>query len=320
MGWAAHRGAISDPRGKIGSVPIAEFWEKEFETAFAIELADRGGYVLSSSQVIERIVGYDAAAHPDASNVIWQILKVPRPRGLRLVEPHWRPGRLPTRTYLPSRPVSLILQYKRPEYLYGARAKQWSLWHAPYYRFTRSRTQHRILRRLQKRLGADALVRYVAPAFWTRADYEYRHIVRQVIAGSGFVSPQHLGAHWVWTYQQPGTYGLPNPRGRPAWFESFSDLVGHFYELAESSRALVPFEDPNLLRAHIERMGEAARYRNPVIRQKTVRWLTAARATDIPVSDQTLERIADVAAFTTLTTQINASWHVALSLNPEVGG
>jgi hypothetical protein len=301
-------------------VPNAEFWEKEFETAFTIELADRGGYVLSSSQVIERIVGYDAAAHPHATNVIWQILNVPRPRGLRLVEPHWRPGRLPVGAHLPSKPVSLILQYKRPEYLYGVRAKQWSLWHAPYYRFTRSRTQHRILRRLEKRLGSDALVRYVAPAFWTRADYEYRHIVRQVIAGSGFVSPQQLGAHWVWTYQQPGNDGLPNPRGTPTRFESFSDLAAHFYELTETSQALVRFEDPDLLRAHVERMGEAARYRNPTIKQKTVRWLAAARATDIPVSDETLEQIADVAAFTTLTAQINASWHVALSLNTQLEG
>lgn len=301
-------------------MPNAEFWEKEFETAFTIELAGRGGYVLSSSQVIERIVGYDAAAHPHATNVIWQILNVPRPRGLRLVEPHWRPGRLPVGAHLPSKPISLILQYKRPEYLYGARAKQWSLWHAPYYRFTRSRTQHRILRRLEKRLGSDALVRYVAPAFWTRADYEYRHIVRQVIAGSGFVSPQQLGAHWVWTYRQPGTDGLPNPRGTPMRFESFSDLAAHFYELTETSQALVRFEDPDLLRAHVERMGEAARYRNPTIKQKTVRWLAAARATDIPVSDETLEQIADVAAFTTLTAQIDASWHVALSLNTQLGG
>jgi len=61
-------------------VPFAEFWEKEFETAFAIELAIDGGYVLSSSQVIEKIIGYDAAAHPAASNIIWQILNVPRPR------------------------------------------------------------------------------------------------------------------------------------------------------------------------------------------------------------------------------------------------
>ena len=94
----------------------------------------------------------------------------------------------------------------------------------------------------------------------------------------------------------------------------------HFYELTETSQALVRFEDPDLLRAHVERMGEAARYRNPTIKQKTVRWLAAARATDIPVSDETLEQIADVAAFTTLTAQINASWHVALSLNTQLGG
>jgi hypothetical protein len=310
----------SQPYWKDRVVPIAQFWEKEFETSFGIELAEGGGYVLSSSQVLEKIVGYDAAAHPVASNVIWQILSVPRPRGLRLVEPHWRPGRLPASTQLPSRPVSLILQYKRPEFLYGARAKQWSLWHAPYFRFTRNAAQHQILRRLQTRLGSDALVRYVAPAFWTRADYEYRHVVRQTIAGSGFVSPRRLGSHRVWTYQQPGSDGIPNPRGRPLRFESFSDLAGRFYELRETSQALVPFDDPDLLRAHVERMGEAARYRNPAIRRKTDRWLAAARAIDIAVSDETLQQVADIAAFTTLTAQINAAWFVALSLPAQAGG
>jgi len=172
------------------------------------------------------------------------------------------------------------------------------------------------LRRLQQRLGSDALVRYVSPAFWTRAEYEYRHIAREIIQGSGFVSPQRLGAHQVWTYQQPGVAGVPNPSGRPVPFESFADLARQFYGLTEAGAALVPHDDPDLLRAHVARVGEAARYRNPAIRMKSTQWLASVRNRDIPLSSEALQRVADVAAITTLTSQINASWHVAL-LPPE---
>lgn len=73
-------------------MPRAEFEEKEYEMAFNIELAAGGGAVFSSGQVLEKIVGYDAAGAPDRDHAVWQILSVPRPKGLRLVQTHWRPG------------------------------------------------------------------------------------------------------------------------------------------------------------------------------------------------------------------------------------
>jgi hypothetical protein len=135
--------------------------------------------------------------------------------------------------------------------------------------------------------------------------------------GSGFVSPKKLGAHQVWTHQQPGIDGIPNPRGRPVQFESFGDLALRFYGLTEAGAALVARDDPDPLRSHVERVGEAARYPNPAIRMKTTQWLASARNRDIPLSSEGLQQVADVAAITTLTSQINASWHVALSLNAE---
>jgi hypothetical protein len=193
--------------------------------AFTIELAGKGGAVFSSGQVMEKIVGYDAVAHPDRDHLIWSLLNVPRPRGLRLVQPLWTPGTVPASSDLPSRPVSLILQYKRPDYLFGPAAAQWLFWHAPYYRFARTTHQHQVLRRLERRLGDRAIVRYAAPAFSTRAALEHRHLRRSVIEGSGFVSPRGLGNHEVWTYQGPGLIGRRNPRGTPLVFESFTNLV-----------------------------------------------------------------------------------------------
>jgi hypothetical protein len=139
-------------------------------------------------------------------------------------------------------------------------------------------------------------------------------MIRQVIEGSGFVSPQRLGSHTVWTYQQPGVHGRGNPRGTAAPFESFSDLAQHFNRLSESGRDVVLYEQIGPLGAHVSRVGEAARYRNPSIRRKAELWLKRARAEGLPLSDESLRQVADVASITTLMAQVNGSWHVALDL------
>jgi hypothetical protein len=94
-------------------VSRAEFEEKEYEVAFTIELASGGGLVFGSGQVLEKIVGYDAAAHPDRDHLIWALLNVPRPRGLRLVQPMWSPGEVPSPMQLPqqtARQLALAIQ------------------------------------------------------------------------------------------------------------------------------------------------------------------------------------------------------------------
>jgi hypothetical protein len=150
-------------------MPHAEFEEKEFEQAAAIELADgppgQRAIVLSAGQVLERIVGYDAVTAPAREHVIWQLLRVRRPGGLCLVPELWLPGRQPPADRLPRSAISLVLQFKRPDYLFGHRAAQWHMWHQPFYRFRRLSHQHAILLRLERQLGDQALVRYAAPAF-----------------------------------------------------------------------------------------------------------------------------------------------------------
>ena len=287
----------------------AEFEEKEYEIAFTIELAAERGIVFSSGQVLEKVVGYDAAAHPERDHLIWQLLHVSRPKGLRLVQPIWSPGDLPPAHQLPRQPVSLLLQYKRPDFLTGSAAAQWRLWNGPYYRFARTGHQHEILRRLQIRLGPEALVRYAAPAFSYRAELEYRHLRRTVIEGSGFVSPTRLGRHTVWTYRSPGTNGRPNPRGPAFRFEAFDDLVGHVRGAFERGVEIIPYDrDP--LATHVAAVGAAARHRHPALRKKVEQWVKRVRSDEVPVDDETLARVADVASITTLMTQLGGTWHV----------
>ncbi|WP_336160108.1 hypothetical protein [Amycolatopsis sp. VC5-11] len=207
----------------------ATFEEKTYETAYNADLiAGAGGNwrVFSPGQVLEKVTGFDVAADPGPEHLIWRVLRVPRPRGLSLMPSHWASSRsgVPKARELPSMPLSLILQFKRPEYLYGSRAAQRRLWHGPYYRFSRSTEQHSVLKRLESKLADDAIVRYASPAFHTLGELEEAQMERKVIALSGHVAPSVFGRHRVWTYNAAGTYGRGNPAGRARPVEAFDDL------------------------------------------------------------------------------------------------
>jgi hypothetical protein len=291
----------------------AEFEEKEYELAFSIELGAGHGPIFSSGQVLEKVLGYDAATHPERDSVIWRLLQVRRPQGLRLVQPMWSPGAMPPILRLPAHPVSLLLQYKRPDHMVGPSAAQWNLWGRPYFRFARADRQHRILSRLERKLRGEALVRYAAPAFATRAELEYHHLRRTVIERSGFVAPMRIGRHRVWTYESPGNHGLPNPRGRSALFETFQDLYGEVRRMTEpvpeTRSDIVPYRTDQLW-AHLVALGAAARYRNPTLRAKVHQWLDRAIDEDVPTDTETLRRVGDIASITTLMAQINGTWHL----------
>jgi hypothetical protein len=92
-------------------MPWAEFEEKEYEDACLVELG-RGGRVYGAGPVLERLLGYDAAADPGHVHPIWALLAVPRPRGLRLLPALWAPGTEPPLARLPRAVVSLLVQYK----------------------------------------------------------------------------------------------------------------------------------------------------------------------------------------------------------------
>jgi len=71
-------------------MPRAEFEEKEYEQLAGVELAERGGgngsaLLFPAGQVLEHVLGYDTAPDPVEGSVVWRVLQVPRPPGVRLV-------------------------------------------------------------------------------------------------------------------------------------------------------------------------------------------------------------------------------------------
>jgi hypothetical protein len=304
--------------GEIGrydedeGMPPAEFEEKEYEVAVAVELATGGGgfgKIFSSGQVLEKIVGYDAASSPGDRHAIWRLLQVPRPPGIKLIPNLWDPGINPSPYDLPRSPVSLILQYKRPHYLTGPRAAQWRMWRKPYFRFARTSEQHSVLKRLERRLGARAIVRYAAPAFWQRGQLESAHLSGQVLVRSGFVSPATIGSHRVWTYVEPGVAGRANPSTGPRPFETVEDIVSSLLQnQSRPSREMVLPEDGFMI--HLRQVGEAAREREPRLRRDIEAWTMSVAESNIGVSSEILQRLADLASVTSLVARIGATWHV----------
>jgi hypothetical protein len=286
-------------------VPWAEFEEKQYEVAATVELGRRAD-VFGAGQVLEKIVGYDAAAAPSADHPIWRVLRVPRPKGLRLLPSHWQPGNQPPAGQLPSVVVSLILQYKRPEYLRGARAKQWESWGRPYFRISRTSGQQRVLLRLERNLRTAATVRYAAPAFWRRGELEAAQLASAVLSRSGYVRPSDLGSHRVWTYDQPGIDGRANPAGPRRHFETLEQLfVGE--SLMNEPRDLVLYDD---LPGHLRNLGGAALARNPSLRRDVEVWVKTLYSRDLGLTPVQIGQLGDLAAIVTVTDQVGASWHV----------
>lgn len=288
----------------------AEFEEKEYETAAFGELmrpaAGSPGYAFSAGQVLEKVVGYDAAAAPSAEHVVWRILQMPRPLGVRLLPSLWAPGELPAGEQLPSTPVTLVLQFKRPEYLFGATARQWRYWGQPYFRFNREAEQQRVLSTLERNAGDDAIVRYAAPAFWQRGALEAAHLRGQVVEETGFVSPSRLARHRCWTYLRPGIDGRANERGTSARFEAQSDLFAALSERTSGSTDLVPSD---AFGEHVERVGEAASATaRASLRRDVQRWQAELRAREPELAAETVRRIAAIAMLSSLTGTVGASW------------
>lgn len=288
-------------------MPTAEFEEREYETAALIELAEGNAPVLTPGQVAEKILGYDAAAHPVATNPVWEVLRVPRPAGLHLLPVHWPETARPSAVRLPSLPVSLILQHKRPTYLYGPRAAQWSYWRRPYYRFELTSHQQRVLRQLEQALGGEALVRYASPAFWRRQELELAHTKRTVLSQSGFVSPAVLHRHRVWTYVKAGEKGRANPRGVYHEFEAFDAMLDEFLtdQVIGSAELAVP-EEP--LKRHLGVLGVAANRRRPKLRQDVTVWTQNLRRSGLDLAESHVKQLADLASIVTVTTAVRADW------------
>jgi len=292
---------------------IADFEEKTYEVVYDVELSEGAGPTpWAPGQVLEHLVGFDAAASPDASHVLWHVLGAPRPKGLVLLPEHWTgaPGRRPAKKRLPSDPISFMVQFKRPEMIRSHAGKQWNLWRRPYFRFKLDPAQQRTLKRLEMNTVGDAIVRYAAPAFVTNQEMDVARLSGQVISSSGHVSPAILSGHSVWTYLTAGSAGRPNPTGKESPFDRLSDLFREpdDYEEPRPTSTSSEVETFDAIRKHVEILANAALDRQPEVRRIVRTWSRQLSQRDIPPA--TVVSVSNFAAVQTVMSRVGASWWV----------
>lgn len=204
----------------------SEFEEKQYEFAALWEIAAGSTAVFPSGQVLESLVGYDAALSPGPSP-IWSMLGTSQPTGIPLTPALWLPfADLPPAAKLPSRLVSLILQFKTSEFTDHWRAGQYHYWKGGYYRFRLRSEQQERLETLEGNVKGKALVRYAAPAFLHYSDLLHLASTGNVCDQSAFVSAARLTGHRLWSYAGPGTHGFANPEGEETPADTFESLLG----------------------------------------------------------------------------------------------
>jgi len=237
-----------------------QFGERQYETAANIELAHGAASPFVPTQNVEYYLGFDAAHNPQAAHAIWRILSVHVPKRIVISPGLW--PRLPRRFHEEAmgRYVSLFLQYKMAIYQDHKRAKHFEKIGGPYYQAAITGHQQRRLVELEERIKGRALVRYAAPAFWQRTEFDHHDARREILRHSAFTSPKTVGSHRAWMFQ---------PRNGKAYFNpEFEETNGEGWE------ALVPVlterAQRETLREHIHRLAasltdstrEAAEQRN----------------------------------------------------------
>lgn len=282
-------------------MPIATFEEKQYEMQANIELALQHAPLFPVGQVLEGLVGYDVASDPPDRAPIWSLMGAARPMGMGLMPSLWTRARTRLRAAsLPSSYVSLILQYKRPEYLTRSNASQWSLWSAPYFRFEVDRDQQEILAALETEMAGRALVRYACASFWTYAELQDYQSRREVLSESTFVPPASLIGHGVWTYNSPGTAGWANPDPEAIPTEDYRTMF-------ENMRSRTTFRGENLFE-HLR--GLASGLGLDPLGNTIPPWIMAL-SRRASLSPPQLQAVADVIEISDRTGKAGASWFVA---------
>ena len=190
-----------------------EFEEKQFEQQFNATLLDRRKLTYAPGQVLENLLGFDAA-FLTSNRLIWK--GFPRrsrghlfrrqPRGMRLDRKWW--NTLDSEIeWFPKFKLNLFIQYKRPQFLTTPIAREWSDWKRPYFRYKLISHQQRALLHLAKRIRSEGVVVYVSPAFRLLSSLWEAMDQGNLIDQSNFAEAINLNGHSRYSYTDAGSTG-----------------------------------------------------------------------------------------------------------------
>lgn len=108
---------------------------------------------------------------------------------------------------LPTFPVNLLIQAKRPSSMIRVPPSFRGQLATPHFRIEFDARQHRTLHRLQKRLSTRAVVTYASPVFCDWASLHQSIQAGSLVQLSTFPTLRRLSKHSEWRYDRPGCVG-----------------------------------------------------------------------------------------------------------------
>lgn len=178
---------------------LAEFEEKEFEKPLYNQLENGRCDVWTPGQCFEYYFGIDYAGNINLDS-FWKRFGF-LPKGVILQDYNfdyiWKAKN--KKRKLPDFRLNLFIQAKRP--FYHIRLNKDSIFQNKYYSFDINSRQQKILEKLAKVLGNDALIVYAAPAFSTFDDLYLHTRKGDIVEYTSFPEVIKLSGHESWNYQ-----------------------------------------------------------------------------------------------------------------------
>jgi|GEM_PF-4860133 len=209
-----------------------EFEEKAYEIPLCMQLFNSRA-IFSPGQVFESLLGFDVAGLV-ADPAVWRRLGYRAvPSAVRLSTFNLRSASFASNS-LPSFPINLLLQTKRPSSLVRVPAPFRGNLSSPHYRIVFEGQQHSVLSRLQRRLASRGVVAYATPVFCDWRSLYDRIQDGRLVQNSSFPSLKRVARHTAWLYDRPGCIGFGH--SAPEFIED-ADLFG---QIERARHALAP--------------------------------------------------------------------------------
>lgn len=212
---------------------FAQFEEKIYESYFNNELDSTSSMYFPLGQVQEGVLGMDSVAHSNDTS-LWRNIGYPSlhnrsGENLKVIAEEMERHLNTNVNNIPLLKINLIFQYKRPEYMKTAHARQWSLWGDKYYRYKVYGKQQELLLHIERFLGNKALVLYASPAIHTLNNLIHLKTKNKIIESSNFKKASDLENHHYNTYTKSGAHSIAC--SEPEKIENF-DLMSYLKEIA----------------------------------------------------------------------------------------
>lgn len=201
----------------------AEFEEKTYENYLTLELVGNRRLCFSPGQVLESILGFDAAFYT-TNHSFWRNFPLPRPwwyferfnhpLGIKLSREWWQELEEEIE-HFPKFKFNCFVQAKRPAYMVSPISAEYSSWKMPYFRYDTFPDQQKALESLAQKTSGKAIVVYACPAFHKSKELFEFNAGRLLVQKSNFCEIIRLNNHNRYSFTKPGNKGIAHSEPEP---------------------------------------------------------------------------------------------------------